>query len=556
MFGSLGSLVWENYPAYDLSGGAAVGCGDKSATITGSGVESVNMPGTSVKNVGNTRNGVRNVSTWPGLTAVRSSSEGPGHARRECTICGKSVSKRYFEQHVERHGVERKHSCGTCDRAFKTRGDLWAHHKIHIDAGDMYECELCGKKFKTKDYLLKHEVVHNARIHKCLLCGNAFHTQRLLISHQQNMHPSLSAGIRSTSAEGCSVTTRSCPVLERSSTRSACVEHSATGKENTGEELSETISGCYSMSTPYSYQASCLSGVTVVDCNSVGGRAIGAVGVEAADTSEAVFRDVDNEKYRGNNVGEQSGSATIQTFHYNDKRKQCDICGIILSRSRLLSEHKKRYHIDARPYVCGICYKSFKVERDLVIHEAYVHSDDRPFSCTTCGRSFKRKSELTNHKATHKDSKNIKCQYCGRCFKAQRYLSAHRSIVHPGESSYKCHLCPKVFQGICRLKKHLALHHQDPRIDEYSHYGEAARSGNESAGCAQKRHHHQQTGAGVASADAVFVTNQSLPVIKQPSTSGDHIDESEIRWKRAESLNGWRDTLLDLSLEELDHMFR
>lgn len=410
MFGSLGSLVWENYPAYGLSGGAAVGCGDKSATINGFGVESVNTPGTFVKNVGNIRNGVRNVGTGPGLAAVRSSSEGPGHARRECTICGKSMSERYFEQHMERHDAERKYSCGTCNRAFKTRSDLGSHRKIHIDAGDMYECELCGKKFKIKGYLLKHGVVHNDKIHKCLLCGNAFHSPRLLTSHQKNMHPSLSAGIKSTNADGCSVTTRSCPVVERSSARSTCVDHSATGKESTGEELSETISGCYSTSTPYSYQASCLSGVTVVDCNSAGGRAIDAVGVEAADTSEAVSRDADNTKYRGNNVGEQSaGSATIQTFRYNDKGKQCDICGSILSSSSALNEHKRRRHTDARPHVCGICHKSFKVERDLVFHETHVHGDERPFSCAVCERSFKRKSELTNHKATHKDSRNIEC---------------------------------------------------------------------------------------------------------------------------------------------------
>lgn len=554
MFGSLGSLVWENYLAYGLSGGAAVGCGDKSATINGFGVESVNTPGTFVKNVGNIGNGVRNVGTGPGLAAVRSSSEGPGHARRECTICGKSMSERYFEQHMERHDAERKYSCGTCNQAFKTRSDLGNHRRrIHIDAGDMYECKLCGKKFKIKNYLLKHGVVHNARIHKCLWCGNAFRTSRLLTSHQKNMHPFLSERIKSTSAEGCSVTTRSCPVVERSSTRSTCVDHSATGKENTGEELSETISGCYSMSTPYSYQASGLSGVTVVDCNSVGGRAIGAVGVEAADTSEAVFRDVDNEKYRGNSVGEQSGSATIQTFRYNDKEKQCDICGSILSSFYSLSEHKKR-HTDARPYVCGICHKSFKVERDLVFHETHVHSDERSFPCPMCGRSFKRKSELTNHKATHKDSRNIECQYCGKRFKAQRYLSAHRSTVHPGESPYKCHLCPKVFQQIDRLRNHLTLH-QNPRTDECSYYREAASSGNESAGCAQEKHHQQQTGVAVANADGVSVTNRSLPAIGQPSTSDAHVDESEIRWKCAESLNGWRDALLGLSIEELDHMF-
>ncbi|RXG69284.1 hypothetical protein Avbf_01067 [Armadillidium vulgare] len=51
---------------------------------------------------------------------------------------------------------ERPFKCGNCTSAFRSKGDLRSHHKLHTEFRP-FSCNNCDKTFKTKQYLQKHK---------------------------------------------------------------------------------------------------------------------------------------------------------------------------------------------------------------------------------------------------------------------------------------------------------------------------------------------------------------------------------------------------------------
>lgn len=53
------------------------------------------------------------------------------------------------------HNGQRPYKCCDCAGAFRSKGDLRSHRKLHVDDRP-FICGKCGKTFKTYQYLVKH----------------------------------------------------------------------------------------------------------------------------------------------------------------------------------------------------------------------------------------------------------------------------------------------------------------------------------------------------------------------------------------------------------------
>ena len=93
-------------------------------------------------------------------THIRQNHEDLGD-HNECPSCGKKCISAYaLKIHVDRHSLESRFKCGTCDTAFRDTQTRRNHEKIHDDVKD-FQCSQCAKQFRQKTALTIHMKRHN-----------------------------------------------------------------------------------------------------------------------------------------------------------------------------------------------------------------------------------------------------------------------------------------------------------------------------------------------------------------------------------------------------------
>ncbi|XP_005109431.1 ikaros family zinc finger protein [Aplysia californica] len=111
----------------------------------------------------------------------------------------------------------------------------------------------------------------------------------------------------------------------------------------------------------------------------------------------------------------------------------CNYCGLVLSSSNALIEHK-RIHTGDRPFVCHVCNKRFTQKAHLNIHKR-THTGEKPYACHICHKRFAQSSHLTSHKRIHTDEKPYVCGICNVGFTQKQRLDAHlkKHLDQPGQ---------------------------------------------------------------------------------------------------------------------------
>lgn len=106
----------------------------------------------------------------------------------KCDICGRTVQKLRFDNHMNGHLGIRPYKCerGCPAETFACKYKRQAHYR-RVHFGYTYECTLCDKSFGTRQGLFYHKQrKHNS--HECSVCHQKFETKTILRRHVAVLH--------------------------------------------------------------------------------------------------------------------------------------------------------------------------------------------------------------------------------------------------------------------------------------------------------------------------------------------------------------------------------
>ena len=110
----------------------------------------------------------------------------------------------------------------------------------------------------------------------------------------------------------------------------------------------------------------------------------------------------------------------IDSFHMNQVKFRCKVCGQEFRKAYNLKVHLKSQHkiietpivVDAKTpqaqpvnYECEICLKVFNSKGNLNRHIEDVHGN-RGYNCEFCDKSYQRKEKLLMHTTKHHATQN------------------------------------------------------------------------------------------------------------------------------------------------------
>ncbi|XP_070209017.1 zinc finger protein 675-like [Littorina saxatilis] len=168
-------------------------------------------------------------------------------------------------------------------------------------------------------------------------------------------------------------------------------------------------------------------------------------------------------------VGRSEKLLTRHMDTHEEKRHQCEFCGVNFCTRSYLADHVQQH--TGKQFTCTDCGATFARPFNLRVH-CMKHAGLKPFVCSLCGKSFSHKFSLTLHLRIHSDNRPYACEFCPAKFKRRDYLTKHRRL-HTGERPYRCKVCLKTFIEVTVMKKHQKrCHPERGLISETAHLPE------------------------------------------------------------------------------------
>ena len=151
---------------------------------------------------------------------------------------------------------------------------------------------------------------------------------------------------------------------------------------------------------------------------------------------------------------EEETKLHIQNEHLRKHKFYCDVCGLMCSDKRRLSNHvlsvHKKMSLDIK---CTECEEIFVNSSSMQRHRIRVHRPDK-FKCNDCNKSFASAGELKRHNNSHTGEKPFQCSECGQGLYTKEDLVDHLR-THTGEKPFACQYC--LYKG---SSKSLLYHHK------------------------------------------------------------------------------------------------
>ncbi len=152
----------------------------------------------------------------------------------------------------------------------------------------------------------------------------------------------------------------------------------------------------------------------------------------------------------------------------------CQLCNKGFVKYINYQKHMIRYHKDGE---CHLCKASLRDGHELNEHLVECHPNDRdkwvpcdinkqrPMACPLCPKSFNNIVELKKHLSVHTGIRPYPCQSCGKSYYDKKRLQLHVAQEHPelevkapSVELYGCSECGRQFTNKWERNKHVMIH--------------------------------------------------------------------------------------------------
>ncbi|KAF7286025.1 hypothetical protein GWI33_008328 [Rhynchophorus ferrugineus] len=150
-------------------------------------------------------------------------------------------------------------------------------------------------------------------------------------------------------------------------------------------------------------------------------------------------------------------------FHFDQRTKQCEVCGKAFFTAASLNQHQREVHFnDVDRHDCKICSKHYGSATGLKWHILHHHNEtkeDLYVPCETCCKKIHR-DRMKSHQMLHKGIKPYRCELCDRQYTDRKRLREHIHLTHKkeGEQGFTCRECQTSFDDWNLLKDHELEH--------------------------------------------------------------------------------------------------
>ena len=394
----------------------------------------------------------------------------------KCPICGLTLQKKSYARHLRLHGDIVPEVCRYCKKEFREKRSLDKHVKAVHSSDKPYNCNHCSKTFKTQVEQENHIQSHmRDYAHKCDKCQMTFQKQDELNTHQRthldqktfvcdvcekafstekNMrqHAIKHQGELPHKCEVCMMTFQS---------RSQLIRHATSHVKGKTEVVSPggNLQGIPTLSISQSQFAN--------DTNSIGisSSQTHAVSAKINTFLESFGAELENELGLDDAFDSADAQQTQSTVSMN-------VSGVGIIPSDMESKIVSQIAVNASDYADD---GSMRLSMDTIpgsledaaaeaafvfgqhdLPEDILGGNENESDTAIAGGS--EDSGTASGTYPKSETKTLQCDICMAKLKNARSYIVHMKR-HAGTISLRCRLCPEIFQGNMKLKKHMRTQH-------------------------------------------------------------------------------------------------
>ena len=389
----------------------------------------------------------------------------------KCPICGLTLQKKSYARHLRLHGDIIPEVCRYCKKEFREKRSLDKHIKAVHSSDRPYNCNHCSECFRTQKEQEKHIQSHmrDSFAHKCDKCQMSFQKQEELHTHQRthleqktfvcdvcekafssekNMraHAAKHQGELPHKCEICSMTFQS---------RSQLIRHATSHVKGKNEVVSPGASlGAPTISiTQTQFSANSASGnISSSDTQVVSAKIntfLESFGAELEN--ELGLDEFDSiEQSQENTISMNVSGVEIIPTEMDSK-----IVNQITNSTEYTDDGSMRLSMDTIPGsledAAAEAARLFDLPEDIL-------GGNEAESDTAIAGGSEDSGTASGTFGKSEPTKTLQCDICMAKLKNARSYIVHMKR-HAGTINLRCRLCPEIFQGNMKLKKHMRTVH-------------------------------------------------------------------------------------------------